>query len=79
MGLTDGRHQVKILTVSRPKKRLLLAVKQLQDLSNLTISVAHLGPLALSESNEPFSPAQLVFMSPNILTITLRSFPLICV
>ena len=39
-----------IFTVNRQTKQLLLAVKRLQGLSNLTILVGHLRLLALTES-----------------------------
>ena len=49
--LTVNRQKSAIFTVDRQKKKLLLllAVKWFQGLSNLTISAAHLGLLALKE------------------------------
>ena len=48
--LTVNRQKGGIFTVNRQKKQLLLAVKRLQGLSNLTVLVGHLGLLALKES-----------------------------
>ena len=51
-GQTFSRQPSKraIFTVNRQTKQLLLAVKRLQGLSNLTILVGHLRLLALTES-----------------------------